>query len=176
MQKAASTTAKVLIGLTLLLAIIGFSVYPPKKTPVTAQTAQSYLPLRVGSAQLNVQLALTQNEQTAGLMHRSNLELDHGMLFVFKDAKRRFFWMRNTPLPLDLAYFDNTGRLQEIHALYPYDEKMVSSRSSAIKFALEVKQGNLNALGIKTGAQLDLETLRAALKARGKNPQDFQIR
>ena len=53
---------------------------------------------------------------------------------------------------------------------------MVSSRSSAIKFALEVKQGNLDALGIKTGAQLDLETLTSALMARGRNPQDFRIR
>jgi uncharacterized membrane protein (UPF0127 family) len=176
MQKASSTIAKVLTGLLLLLALIGLSVYLQKETPVTVQSAQSYLPLRVGSTQIHVQLALTQSEQAAGLMYRTDLERDQGMLFVFKNTGQRFFWMRNTPLPLDLAYFDSTGRLQEIHALYPYDEKMVSSRSSAIKFALEMKQGHLDALGIKTGAQLDMKTLRAALKARGKNTQDFRIR
>lgn len=176
MQKASANIFKVLLGLLFIMVIISSIASLRKETSAPIITAESYFPVRIGSAKLHVQLALTQSEQTTGLMYRTDLGLDQGMLFVFRNAKQRSFWMRNTPLPLDLAYFDNTGRLQEIHALYPYDEKMVSSRSSAIKFALEVKQGNLDALGIKTGAQLDLETLTSALMARGRNPQDFRIR
>lgn len=132
---------------------------------------EAYFPIKVGSVELELQLAIYPNEQARGLMHREALAPRHGMLFVFAMPQERSFWMRNTLIPLDLGYFNARGSLLEIHRLYPHDEKMVRSRSPNIQFALELEQGEMKALGIQPGDQLDLEALANALLARGIDPK-----
>lgn len=131
-----------------------------------------YFPIGVGSAQLELQLAIYPNEQARGLMHREALAPRHGMLFVFAQPQERAFWMRNTLIPLDLGYFDAAGSLLEIHHLYPHDEKTVRSRNPNIQFALELEQGQMKALGIQLRDELDLKALAEALSARGMNPNN----
>jgi hypothetical protein len=85
------------------------------------------------------------------------------------------FWMRNTPTPLDIGFFNRQGMLEEIYALHPFDESTVQSRSTALSFALEMNQGWFREHGVKPGAQLDLKALAAALKARGFEPRRFGL-
>lgn len=101
-------------------------------------------------------------------MFRDPLPADHGMLFVFSKAEQRSFWMRNTKIPLDLGYFDASGQLIEIHALYPYDETPVQSRSHEILMALEMNQGWFQRAGIAPGAQLNMKALKQAIRDRGQ--------
>lgn len=132
-------------------------------------------PLSLGDHTVHVELAVTQEEQSQGLMFREELTEDAGMLFVSYYPRRMSFFMRNTPLPLDIGYFSAEGVLREVHRLYPYDETPVRSQSSQIQFALEMNQGWYSENGVRRGAELDLEQLTEALRRRGFSPEDFGL-
>ena len=86
------------------------------------------------------------------------------------------FWMRNTPLPLDIGFFSPDGELKEIYTMLPHDETPIRSRSEALTFALEMNLGWFNENGVKPGARLDLAAVREALKARGVELEAFAPR
>jgi len=62
-----------------------------------------------------LELALTDQEKATGLMYRDKLAADHGMLFVFDRDDILAFWMKNTLIPLDIVWFDATGRVADVH-------------------------------------------------------------
>jgi uncharacterized membrane protein (UPF0127 family) len=97
------------------------------------------------------------------------------MLFLFKQPEQRSFWMRNTRIPLDIAYFDANGRLLEIHALYPYNENPVPSRSQNVLIAIETNRGWFARNNILPGAQLNLKALLDAISRRGQSPANYPI-
>jgi len=66
-----------------------------------------------------VEIARTDPERERGLMYRTHMPADHGMLFVFSDAQLRYFWMKNTLIPLDIIFFDAHKRLVNISANTP---------------------------------------------------------
>jgi uncharacterized membrane protein (UPF0127 family) len=66
-------------------------------------------------ARLTLELALTDQEKATGLMYRDSLAADHGMLFVFNEDDILAFWMKNTRMPLDMVWFDATGRVADVH-------------------------------------------------------------
>lgn len=143
----------------------------------TTQSAdfETYLPIRMGEEKLQLRIALSDSEHARGLMYHDTLDLNHGMLFVFREAGRRSFWMRNTKIPLDLGYLDPSGKLIEIHALYPFDENNVASYSQNILMALEMNQGWFKANGVKRGDRLNLKQLKEALLARGVEPSNYPL-
>ena len=148
----------------LISFVVGCS---PTSDATKPADINDYFPIEVGSAQLELQLAVHSNEQARGLMFREQIAPRHGMLFVFAAPKQGSFWMRNTSLALDLAYFNAEGLLLELYRLYPYDETPILSQSHEIKFALELEQGQMEALGIKSGDRLNMKALAKALTARG---------
>lgn len=134
------------------------------------QPFSTWYSLEVGSETVEVQLALAAHEQKQGLMFRESLAADQGMLFVFPEPKQLRFWMRNTTIPLDIGYFDSSGVLREIYPLYPRDETPVISRSENLQIALEVQQGWFAKHRIRPGQQLNLDQLKAMIRARGFDP------
>jgi len=140
------------------------------------KTAADWFAIPVGGESLRVQLAVTPSEMQRGLMERRDLAEDEGMLFVFAQPDQMSFWMRNTPLSLDIGYFDSAGVLREVYALHPFDERAVRSRSTRLQFALEVNRGWFKAHGLAPGAQLDLAALAAALRERDFAPAQFGIK
>jgi uncharacterized membrane protein (UPF0127 family) len=125
--------------------------------------------LRVEHQVLCAALAITDDEVRQGLMGRRTIGPDEGMLFVYARPGRMQFWMKNTPLDLDIGYFDAAGILREIYPLAPLDETPVVSRSDRIRFALEVPRGWFAQRGLTPGARLDLALVDAALAERGAN-------
>jgi len=104
---------------------------------------------------LTLELALTDQEKATGLMHRDSLAADRGMLFVFDTDDILAFWMKNTLMPLDVVWFDATGRVADIrpHA-QPCHADPCPKFSNALpaRAVLLVNAGFAAAHGLKPGA------------------------
>ncbi len=154
----------------LRATFFGFLIFfagcePAAVKPVTSAT---WFPVKLGNAPLEVQLALTPDEMATGLMHRTSLGENQGMLFVFNRPGPRSFYMLNTIIPLSIGYFTPDGVLAEIHDLQPHDATPVPSRSSDILFVLEVNQGWFSRNKITPGTQLNLKQVNEAVRQREK--------
>ena len=139
------------------------------------KTVADYFPIRVGDRTVRMQLAVLPDEMERGLMERTDLGPDDGMIFVYRSTQAMAFWMHNTPTPLDIGFFTADGALVEIYPMYPYDEKSVRSRRSDLKFALEMNQHWYRDHGVKPGAKLDLRALAEAVKARDFEPRKLGL-
>jgi uncharacterized membrane protein (UPF0127 family) len=177
--KNANPVSSLFRMLALLLAlslVTGCGRSDAPRAEAMPKTVAEFFAIAVGDRTVKMQLAVKPREMEHGLMGRRDLKPDEGMLFVYGSPQRLSFWMRNTPTPLDIGFFNADGVLKEVYQMYPYDETPVSSRSAELKFALEMNQGWFVANGIKPGAQLDLKALSAALKERDIEPWEYGVR
>lgn len=112
--------------------------------PAGAREPQPTLPeltLRINGVALQAEIADEPGERTAGLMGRPELAEGRGMLFVFPQPQPLSFWMRDTLIPLSIAYINAAGVIREIHELKPLEERPVFSAVRDLSYALEVPQG-----------------------------------
>lgn len=86
-----------------------------------------------------------------GLMHREQLPEDQGMLFVFEAAQIQSFWMRNTFIPLDIAFIDANGKIIDVQRMEPLDETRSYYSPAPVPYVLEVNAGWFERNGIKVG-------------------------
>lgn len=115
---------------------------------------------------LTVEFADSPDERALGLMHRKSLCEDCGMLFQFDSERIASIWMKNTFVPLDLAYITVDGTIIDIKQLEPHDLTSVKS-SQPVLFALEMNQGWFEKNNIKEGDKLSIE-------GRVKQPKSFK--
>jgi len=111
---------------------------------VARETAQPELPvtaLRIGSAQVRAEVADEDGERVAGLMFRESLGENAGMLFVMPATGPAAFWMKNTLVPLSIAFIGPDGTIMEIHDMEPRSEKTTKSTFQRIAYALEMPKG-----------------------------------
>src|ERR1700761_4118737 len=137
------------IGWILLFA--GCQPKAADPTPFGLKTAE----LKISNVPLTAEIADTPQESENGLMFRDSLPADRGMLFIFEQPRKASFWMRNTKIPLSIAYIDSTGKILEIKSMTPLDETVVPSSSDQIAYALEANQGWFAQHGISSGATVD---------------------
>jgi len=105
-------------------------------------------------AQFDIEIARTEAQRSAGLMHRVDLPESSGMLFVFDGEAQRFFWMQNTPTPLDIIYADAKGVVVHIaRDTTPFSTTPIPSRAPA-QYAFEIHAGFSQKLGINVGQTL----------------------
>jgi len=116
--------------------------------------AEGLAKLKIGSHELIVELAISDQEQETGLMNRTSLGSDRGMLFVFDHPRHASFWMHNTSIPLDLAFLDEQGEILEILPLVPFEEKSVNSKSDKVAYALEVNRDWFSSRSLKAGTKV----------------------
>ncbi len=102
------------------------------------------------TVKLQVEIADTDAERQRGLMERTALGENRGMLFVFDSEQTLSFWMKNTLIPLSVAYLDSEGRIVDIQDMQPLDETPHPSAEPA-QYALEVNQGFFEKRGVKVG-------------------------
>lgn len=106
---------------------------------------------------LTVELALSPAQRERGLMNRTELGPDHGMLFDFGQSREVMMWMKNTPLSLDMLFIDATGLVTKIAArTKPFSENILSS-GGPVKYVLEINGGRAAALMIEPGATVTLQ-------------------
>jgi uncharacterized membrane protein (UPF0127 family) len=138
--------------LCLLLVLTGFTYGAPgKEGAVTFETRELTI-RRSGAASLvmEVELARTDRERSQGLMHRKSLEDGKGMLFVFERDQIMSFWMKDTLIPLSIAFIAADGRILEIKDMEPLNLSTVHSERS-VRYALEAPQGWFSRAGITLG-------------------------
>ena len=128
---------------------------------------------------LNVEIPSTPESFSAGLMFRESLDRDSGMLFVFDEVGEKSFHMRNTTIPLDIAFINEEGIIESIKELKPLDETYVYSDAEVL-YALEVNRGWFEENNIKVGDSIiselntkDVKKLaKASVLATSDNPVD----
>jgi hypothetical protein len=104
-----------------------------------------------GQARFSVEVADSPAEQARGLMFVEQMPIMSGMLFVYPSPRSASFWMRNTLIPLDMLFFDETGTLTRVHAMaQPLDETPIPG-GDAVQFVLEINGGLADRLGIAPG-------------------------
>lgn len=108
-----------------------------------------------GDDTVRAEVADTREERERGLMNRTSLREDEGMLFVFQDEAVRSFWMRNTYVPLDIAFLDSALEVVDIQQMEPETEDFYESARPAM-FAVEVAQGWMVAHGVSVGDQAEI--------------------
>jgi len=101
------------------------------------------------------EIAETPEARERGLMHRRSLDDGEGMLFVFEREEIRSFWMKDTYIPLDIAFIDSSLRVVDIQQMEPETEEFHEA-PEPVMFALEVPQGWFEAQGVEPGAQTEI--------------------
>ncbi|MDR1429880.1 MAG: DUF192 domain-containing protein [Spirochaetaceae bacterium] len=107
---------------------------------------------------LNVELAVSEAQRERGLMYREELADGRGMLFIFEQDQAMNFWMKNTFVPLSIAFIAQSGRITEITHMQAQSTRNVYSREE-VRYALEVPQGWFSRAGIGVGDRLELGAL-----------------
>ena len=118
-----------------------------------AQAQMPRLELNAGLHRIDAEVAADQQNRMQGLMNRRHMATNQGMLFVFTQADRHCMWMRNTLLPLSVAFLDERGQILNIEDMKPQTENNHCAASPA-RFALEMNQGWFASKGIKVGQRI----------------------
>ncbi len=137
--------------LSSLLAAAAAQTGPQPKLPTT--------PLTIGIHVVQAELAVTPDQQATGMMFRTTMGTNEGMLFVNDEPGVRCFWMRNTLLPLSIAFIADDGTIVNTAEMEPKSDKSHCS-AQPVRFALEMNQGWFAKRGIKPGAKVSGKPFR----------------
>jgi uncharacterized membrane protein (UPF0127 family) len=152
-----------MLGPLLAVAVVALSCGCGREPTLAAGAAQPparpahvVLPLPVTGAtrEVTVELALTNVERNNGLMNRTRLEPDAGMLFIFMDDAPRRFWMKNTLIPLDILFLDADGTIQNIARGHPGVEQPGYHSLRPARMVLELNAGWCAEHGLQPGAKV----------------------
>ena len=136
-----------------LLAALLLAAAPVVRAQTEAQPRLDTVTLQAGMHLIRAEVARTPQQTSTGMMFRREMGANEGMLFVFNDLEPRCFWMKNTLLPLSIAFIDDDGRITDLADMQPLSEQNHCS-SRAVRFALEMNQGWFAKRGIKPGFKL----------------------
>jgi uncharacterized membrane protein (UPF0127 family) len=118
-----------------------------------------------GTARFNVEIADDPAERAQGLMNRPSMPASAGMLFLYETPQRAGFWMKNTLIPLDMIFLDETGTVTRVHEnAVPLDETTIDGGYGVIA-VLEINGGLASAIGIAEGAELRHPALDQSIAA-----------
>jgi uncharacterized membrane protein (UPF0127 family) len=158
--------------LFLVLACLGLvacdNQTPRPAGPVTEEAGiEVRFPLRLGAVATRQRLAATELEKARGLMGTPSLPEDEGMVFLYQEDQQMRFWMKDTPLDLDIAFVAADGTILEVRTMQAGDTNTTVSASERVRFSVEMAAGWFARRGVKPGDKVDLAALRAGLTARG---------
>ena len=129
----------------VLFALPGFAQDGPQKLAA--------IPLNAGMHIIQAEVAQTPAQRQIGLMNRPTMGANEGMLFVFEAPSQQCFWMKNTLLPLSIAFLADDGTVVNIEEMKPQTLDSHCSRKE-VRYALEMNAGWFARRGIKTGTRL----------------------
>jgi len=118
-----------------------------------AALAAPTIELSAGMHRIEAEVASNNAERATGLMNRPSMPIHRGMLFVFPEAGVQCFWMKNTLIPLSIAFLDDAGRIVQIADMQP---QSLDNHCSVkpVRFALEMNAGWFRSRGLAVGAKI----------------------
>ena len=134
---------------TLVGGLVGLAM----SAAALAQNAMPMMDLSAGFHRIEAEVAANDQNRQLGLMNRKAMAVQHGMLFVFPQDNTHCMWMRNTLLPLSVAFLDDEGKVINIEDMQPQTEDNHCARRPA-RYALEMNLGWFTQRGIKPGVKL----------------------
>jgi hypothetical protein len=137
-----------LLALTLIL----YSCSKPSNI-----TNNKIYEIKINDKSIHAEVVSTQKERMLGLMFREKLDKDHGMLFVFPQEQYLSFWMKNTKIPLSIAFINSNGKITQIEAMNPYSLMDYVSKEKG-KYALEMEESWFRKNGIKVGSKVNFSS------------------
>jgi uncharacterized membrane protein (UPF0127 family) len=151
-------TGVALVAIALLLSPVRAGEAPmilsTDPTPLVVDGAN-------GSHSFSIEIANTPQEQEQGLMYRQQMPDDHGMLFAFEQSEPLAFWMKNTPMPLDLVFVSSRGEVKAVRHGTPFSTDIISP-NEPVRFVLELKAGMAEKAGISDGVVMRHPVIEAA--------------
>ncbi len=148
-RPAPATLLVSMILIALMMAGIGHA----DARDTAAQPMLETIELQAGMHRIRAEVAQTSAQRERGLMHRESLALNSGMLFVFERPQVQCFWMRNTPLPLSIAFIADDGTIVNIAQMQPNSDDSHCA-DQPVRFALEMEQGWFARKGLAAGSRL----------------------
>jgi len=121
----------------------------PLKLPITTIIIKGH--------KLTVELAFTPKYRSCGLSNRFELSEDHGMLFIFPNTELQTFWMKDTYIPLSIAFIDDSGKIANIENMEANQTNERYRSYQPVKYALEVNRGWFKLHGIHNGDIVEIE-------------------
>ncbi|MFG0330479.1 MAG: DUF192 domain-containing protein [Phycisphaerales bacterium] len=131
------------------------------------------IPVKLGDETFTLETAISRMEQAQGMMGRTEIAEDGGMIFIFDSDEERNFWMKNCLIDLDILYVDRTGRIVSSYTMKAeppqrddeteaeYEARMRRDGSypsnGKARYVIEIKAGRIDELGLKDGQKLDLD-------------------
>lgn len=138
---------------TAALMLIALAWATPAAAQDRPQARLETAAITAGMHVIRAELAITPEQQATGMMLRREMGDNEGMLFVNTDSQVRCFWMRNTLIPLSIAFIADDGHIVNLADMEPRSEQSHCS-SKPVRFALEMRQGWFARKGIKAGVRL----------------------
>ena len=138
----------------LLLVLLAAQACTGNECPAKNPTTHS---IGINGYNMTVEIAATPFARACGLSLREYLPANHGMLFIDRDDRIHEFWMKNTSIPLEIAYLDSNGQILEIFQMDPGNPERRYRSSVPLRYALETHQGWFASKGITVGDRVDLQ-------------------
>jgi uncharacterized membrane protein (UPF0127 family) len=162
-----------MLFLVVALAFVACDSQRPAPPPAAELAFDTRFPVRMGQVLGRLRIAATDLEKARGLMGVTQLNDAEGMAFMYDAETRMSFWMKDTPLDLDIAFVGRDGTVLEVKTMTARETETTASSSDQVRFAIEMRAGWFRDFGVKPGDTVNVEDLRAALKARGFDPKRF---
>ncbi|MCX6356903.1 MAG: DUF192 domain-containing protein [Candidatus Aureabacteria bacterium] len=135
-------------------AVLALCISSCSRDPAPLSLARAAI--RVGDRVVSVELARRPGEQDRGLMFRKRLREDEGMLFIYDSPRVMSFWMKNTRIPLSIAFVDAGGKIVHIEDMHPYDSETRHVCPVPAQYALEMNQGWFQRNGVGVGQKMEI--------------------
>ncbi|QLE01936.1 DUF192 domain-containing protein [Galbibacter sp. BG1] len=150
-----------LLLILLCLSLVSCETNNDKKEVITEEVSfnkEGELRISRGDStiieNINIEIADNEYERQTGLMYRTSMDKNQGMLFVFPDEKPRFFYMKNTDIPLDIIYIDSQMKIVSmVKNAQPRNESSLPSKKPA-QYVLELNAGMANEFKIQEGDRI----------------------
>ena len=138
------------------LAVLLITVILPSAATMACPYDLPTTVVSIKGQDLFVELAFTAEARSCGLSNRFTLKQNNGMLFLFSNPRKRTFWMKNTHIPLAIAFIDDSGKIVTIHQMEADQTHTTYPSFQPVRYALEVNQDWFSLHGIKVGDRVEM--------------------